>query len=149
MSSWSPRAEDYAPIPAERRERLMRLPEFAAFPRHVGVRFEDIRADYALMRLPFRPELEQPGGVVHGGAIATLIDTVVVGTVFSTLATPPRKLLTVDMHIHYLDAVVREDLLAEGVTRRRGRTTVFLAVDVATASGALVAHGELAYRVVP
>ena len=30
-------------------------------------RVEEIRQDYARLRLPYRPEYEQPAGVVHGG----------------------------------------------------------------------------------
>ena len=48
------------------------------FPSVVGLELEEVRSGYGRMRLPYRPELQQPAGVVHGGAIATLIDTVVV-----------------------------------------------------------------------
>ena len=86
--------------------------------------------------------------MVHGGVIATLIDTVVVGALFSVLESIPRKLLTIDMHIHYLDALVEQDMIAEGWTRRRGRSTAFVAAEVFGADGKLAAHGEMAYRIV-
>jgi hypothetical protein len=34
------------------------------------------------------------------GVIASLIDTVVVGPLMSALDAPPRKLLTIDLHVH-------------------------------------------------
>jgi len=51
------------------------------FPTLVGLVVEEVRTDYCRMRLPFRIELEQPAGVVHGGAIATALDSVVVPAV--------------------------------------------------------------------
>ena len=51
----------------------------------------DPRSTTARMRLPYRDELNQPAGVVHGGAIATLIDTVVVPAVASAYDEVPRS----------------------------------------------------------
>jgi len=138
---------DFDPIdPDLAREIQDRINVHAPFPRLVGLVMEEVRKDYARMRLPYRPELNQPAGMVHGGAIATLIDTVVVGSIFSNVPALPRKLLTIDMHVHYLDAAVEEDLIAHGAVRRRGRSICFLHVDVVTASGKPVAHGELSYK---
>jgi uncharacterized protein (TIGR00369 family) len=107
-----------------------------------------VRIDYARMRLPFRPELNQPAGVVHGGAVATLIDTVVVPAVGS--AYPERRImLTVDMHVQYLDAIRGEDAVAEGWIEKRGRSLVFCRAEVRGASGVLAATGTLVYKVGP
>src|SRR3954471_22592097 len=94
------------------------------FPSFVGLQVEEVRADYARMRLPYRPELDQPAGVVHGGALATLIDTVVVPAVASGYDEPYRY-LTIDMQIQYMSAVIGEDAVAEGWIVRRGRSIVF------------------------
>ena len=129
-------------------EMVMRGVNNAPFPKYVGLVYEEVRKDYARMRLPFKPELNQPAGIVHGGAIATLIDTCVVGTVVSGIGEFPRKMVTVDMHIHYLDAAVEEDLIAHGAVRRRGYRMVYLEVDVVgEKSGKVVAHGELSYLI--
>jgi uncharacterized protein (TIGR00369 family) len=120
--------------------------ETVTFPRLVGLVLEEVRTDYARMRLPFRPELNQPIGVVHGGAIATLVDTVVVPAVGSAYA-EPRALLTIDMHIQYLDVIRGEDAIAEGWIEKRGRSTVFCRAEVRSASGVLAASGALVYKV--
>ena len=79
------RAEQFDPLPADRAARWSRFGRWEEryFPNVVGLELEEVRLDYARMRLPFRPELNQPAGVVHGGAIATLIDTVVVPAIGS------------------------------------------------------------------
>jgi uncharacterized protein (TIGR00369 family) len=136
---------DFEPIQTHLLEALRS--NGAPFPALVGLKWEAIRRDYARMRLPYRPELNQPAGIVHGGAIATLIDTVVVGAVISGLSGPPARLLTLDLSIQYLDAVAEEDMIAQAWVRRRGRSIVFLAADVTTPSGKHAAHGELTYKV--
>ena len=118
------------------------------FPNLVGLEVEEIRVDYARLRLPFRPELHQKAGVVHGGATATLIDSVVVPAVASAYDAPP-AMFTVNMLVQYLSAVVDEDMIAEGWITKRGRTTVFCRAEVRTPSGVLAATGELVYAVRP
>lgn len=115
------------------------------FASTVGIQLEEVRADYARMRLVYRPELTQPAGVVHGGAIMTLIDTVVVpaiGTGYEEF----RRLLTIDMQVQFLEPVTG-DAIAEGWIVKRGRSTVFCRAEVFTAEGALAATGTLVYKV--
>jgi uncharacterized protein (TIGR00369 family) len=116
------------------------------FPGYVGLRLEEVRLDYARMRLPYRPELDQPQGVVHGGAIATLVDTAVVPAIGSAYD-ERRALLTVGMSIQYLDAVVREDAIAEAWIEKRGRSTCFCRVEVQSGSGTLAATASVIYKV--
>ena len=61
----------------------------APFPNFLGMRFEEVRLDYGRVSLPYRPEFNQPAGMIHGGVIASLIDTVVVGPLMSALDAPP------------------------------------------------------------
>ena len=139
------RAQDFQPLPLEREKRIVQMMStLAAFPKFLGMRFDEVRLDYGRISLPYRPEFNQPAGMIHGGVVASLID----GPIFSALETMPRKLLTIDLHIHYLDAGFEEDLVAEGWVRRRGRSIAFVAAEVQTARGQTLAHGNMAYRIV-
>jgi uncharacterized protein (TIGR00369 family) len=144
----APRAQRFTPMSPERQERFASFapgrPEY--FPGLVGIQLEEVRLDYARMRLPFRSQLNQPAGVMHGGAIATLIDTVVVPALASAYEEPHRY-LTIDMQIQYMGAVVGEDVVAEGWITKRGRSTVFCRAEVVTAKSGLVAAGTLVYKV--
>jgi uncharacterized protein (TIGR00369 family) len=144
----APRAERFAPLAPEIQERFA---SFAPgrpgyFPGLVGIQLEEVRRDYARMRLPFRSQLNQPAGVMHGGVIATLIDTVVVPAVASGYSEPHRY-LTIDLQVQYMGAVVGEDAIAEGWITRRGRSIVFCRAEVLTAKAGLVATGTLVYKV--
>ena len=109
---------------------------------------EEIRLDYSRMRLPFRPVLNQPEGVVHGGALATLIDTVVVPAVASGYDRFP-QMLTISMTIDYLGPVRGQDAIAEGWVEKRGKRTVFCRVEVRSADDNLVTRASLVYSVRP
>jgi uncharacterized protein (TIGR00369 family) len=99
------------------------------------------------MRLAYRPELRQPAGVVHGGVIATMIDTVVVPAIGSGYDEPP-QLFTIDFQLRFLAPVVDDDLVAEGWVEQRGRSIVFCSAEVRGASADTpAATGTLTYKV--
>ncbi len=140
---------DFAELPDDVTERWLRFGQWdrVYFPKLVGLRVEAVRLDYCRMVLPFKPELEQPMGIVHGGAIATLIDAVVVPAIGSAYEANVGY-STIDMHVQYLSALAGEDAVAEGVVVRRGRSIVFCQADVhGRESGKHVARGSLTYSV--
>lgn len=145
------RAQLHEPLPGEREELWKDFfngeRNAKYFAGQVGLVIEEVRQDYARMRLPYRPELNQPAGVVHGGAIATLVDTVVVPAVASPYEQIP-IMLTVDMQLRYLGAARERDLVAEGWITKRGKSTVFCQAEVRDTEGELIAEGWHVYRVI-
>ncbi|MEM8962943.1 MAG: PaaI family thioesterase [Acidobacteriota bacterium] len=129
-------------------DRLREIFLTSPFIRLLDIRIETIEPDRCVLRLPFRDDLLQPGGLVHGGAIASLVDSAAAIALFTGLERPPKKVATIDLHMSYLNAVRDEDLLAEATVRRRGRSVVYLAADVTTPEGRDIAHAELVFRVV-
>ena len=83
---------------------------------------------------------------MHGGAIATLIDTVVVPAIGTAYARTAAFLDHRDVGA-LPRAGAREDLVAEGWVTRRGKRVVFCDVEVRTASWVVVATGSLIYIV--
>jgi uncharacterized protein (TIGR00369 family) len=113
----------------------------------LGLVVDEVRTDYCRMRLPFRDTLNQAAGIVHGGVIASLLDSVVVPVVGSAYGREARY-STVDMHVQFLSALVREDAVAEGWVVKRGRSLVFCESEVVGAtSGKVVARSVLTYSV--
>ena len=144
-------ADRFAPLEGPVADRWAKFPgggERVYFPNLVGLVLEEVRTDNARLRLPYRAELDQPAGVVHGGALATLIDTVVVPAVGQAYDVA-WAYFTVQMDVRYIGAVVGEDAIAEGWIEQRGRTLVFCRAEVRTASGKLAADGTLTYTIRP
>ena len=116
------------------------------FPSFLGIELEELRQDYARMLLRYRPEFRQPAGVVHGGVIATMLDTVVVPAVGGGYD-EPRQLFTIDIQLRFLAAIVDDDLVAEGWVTRRGRQIVYCDAEVCSGAGTLAATATLTYKV--
>ena len=140
-------ATRFAPLPGERAQAWGNFLSWdrTYFPTLVGIELVELRTDYACVRLPLRPELEQPAGIVHGGVLATLIDTVVVPAI-GTGYDEARSFATVTMSVEYRAPATGDELLAEGWVDHRGRSMVFCAAEVRAGSG-VVAAGKLVFKV--
>jgi uncharacterized protein (TIGR00369 family) len=143
------RADQYPPLRAGASDLWVRYGQWEElyFPRLIGLQVEEVRDGYCRMRLPWRLEITHPAGVAHGGALASLIDSVVVPAIGSHYA-ERRAFATIDLHVQYLSALVGEDAVAEGWVTQRGRSIVFCEAEIVGAtSQRTVARGALAYKV--
>ncbi len=112
----------------------------------LGFQIQEVRPDFCRICLPFRPALRTAGETVHGGAIATLIDSAGVVAVWSNVTTSPSRGATANLTVNFLAAAQAVDLFAEAKVIRRGRSMVFVDIDVTTVSGQPVAKGLLTYK---
>lgn len=144
------RADGFPPLPENRQKQWANFGHWDQmyFPKLLGIEVQDIRDGYCRMRLPWRFELTQPAGVVHGGVVASLIDSVVVPAIGAGYDEAMR-FATVDLHVQYQGAVVDHDMVAEGWVTRRGRSVVFCEAEVTTDTGQVVARGMMTYKVSP
>lgn len=158
-ASAAPNADRFPPLPAATLERWHRFLEFGAandrvddngigefYAHHLGMVFEELRTDYARLRLPKATHNLQPAGVVHGGAIASMIDMVVVPAIRSAYDSDDVMMSTIELHVQYLGPVIG-DAIAEGWIVRRGRSIVFTQAEVRDHEGTLAAVGTATYRV--
>ena len=114
---------------------------------HLGLRLDSIGTDEATLVLPFRPELATMGDVVHGGAIASLLDTASMAAAWSDDTVPEATAGgTVSMNVDYVSAARGVDLVATAVAVRRGRSLCFCEVTVADPDGAVIAKGLAVHR---
>ena len=144
------RADDFPPMTSEMLERWSGFPSWGQgtnFNLHMGFVVEEMRTGYARLRMPIRPEIMQPAGIMHGGAIAGLIDTAVVPAIGSS-GVEPTRMVTISMNINYMGAISDEDAVCEGWVTRQGRSIVFCSAEVTGAdSGRICATGTLVYKV--
>lgn len=112
----------------------------------LGLQIDEVRPDFCRMRMPFHPRLRTEGEVVHGGAIASLVDSAGVVAVWSNVPPEITRGATATMTVNYLSAAEAVDLTAEAVVVRRGRSVVFVDIDVASPSGERIAKGSLVYK---
>lgn len=129
-------------------EELMRafVPE-QPFVGHLGARLLDTGDGVARLHLPFHEQLVTIGSVVHGGAIASLIDTAAMVAAWCGAEIPDSlRGTTVGLDVRYLAPADGEDVTAEARVVRRGRRLVTVAVDVHGASELHVATALVTYQ---
>ena len=118
------------------------------FVGHLGMRLTEMQPDVATLTLPFTESLVTIGTVIHGGAIASLIDTTAMVAAWSGAALPEKlRGTTVALTVNYLAAASSEDLQATARVLQRGKNLVYLDVEVRGASGTLVAKGLVTYKI--
>jgi uncharacterized protein (TIGR00369 family) len=149
LSDTYPRASQFEQLTPEVDARWKNFGQWERtyFPKLVGLHVEETRLGYCRMVLTYRDELEQPMGIVHGGAIATLIDASVVPAIGSAYDNTVGY-STIDLHVQYHNALVKEDAVAEGWVTKRGRSVVFCETEVTgRTSGKQIARGFMTYNV--
>lgn len=118
------------------------------FVAHAGIELVDIADGRAELRLPFRDEVTTMGTVVHGGAVATLVDTAAMAAAWAGAEIPDDlRGATVALTVTYLAPADGEDVTAVAVVLRRGRRLTTVRVDATTAGGTPVAAGLVTYQI--
>lgn len=113
----------------------------------VGLEILDAGHGFAKLRLAVRPELLQPAGVLHGGAVCTLVD--VTGGVAAHLSCPGADMVTVEMKVNFIAGVSEGALLSESSPLHIGRRTSVWQIRVnEETSGRTVAFGTATYMMV-
>ncbi|HYL97804.1 MAG TPA: PaaI family thioesterase [Blastocatellia bacterium] len=123
------------------RERFIRNNNF---PRLLGVELDLIEPGRARLTVEVSDRLRQPQGVMHGGAIASVIDTSVALAIAST-AGPEARFTTIDMTVTYLSPVIEGRIFADARIIRQGRRVVAAECDVSDEHGKRVAKALLTY----
>lgn len=91
------------------------------FNRFLGIRATDLRAGFARLELPFRPEWigNWLRPALHGGVISTLVDTSG-GAAVMTLIAPRGSVATIDLRVDYLLPGEPRILVCESTVVRMG-----------------------------
>ena len=129
-------------------QALQELVRDAPFPRLMGMRLEAIEIDSAKIVLNIDERHFQPFGIVHGGVLATLIDTATFWAAFLRLP-PDVGLVNIDLKLNYLQPARPGRLTATGRCIRPGRTLSYTEAHVHDARGELLAHGTSTLMALP
>jgi uncharacterized protein (TIGR00369 family) len=118
------------------------------FPRHLPMRIVSMSDGASRIELDIDTVHLQPFGIVHGGVIATLIDTATFWAAFSSISEDD-GLVNVDLKLNYLAVARSGRLAAEGRSIKSGRTISYAEASVRADDGSLIAHGTSTLMVLP
>ena len=118
------------------------------FVGYLSIELVALEPGMATLRLPYDQTVTTIGTVVHGGAIASLLDSAGAAAAWSDAEVPANIRGTmVSLAVSYLAAADDEDVLATARVLSRGRSLVYLDIDATTASGKAVAKGLATYKI--
>ncbi len=127
---------------------LKRIVNTSPYPHHMHMSLVEISYDNAQIAMELNRCHLQPYGIVHGGVIATLIDTATFWAGFLRLP-EDAGLVNVDLKLNYLNSVVEGRLTAEGYCIRPGKTISYAEAKVMDEAGNLIAHGTSSLMTLP
>ncbi len=108
----------------------------------LDLKLERVEHGKAVMRMPYRPEVTNGTGAIHGGAIVSLCDTVFYVALASIFGRE-QETVTVALQCNFLaPALPPHDLVAEAKVLKSGRRIVYGEVMVYSGT-TLVAHTTL------
>ncbi len=115
--------------------------------RAMGFEVVSVERGAAVFQMKVGKRHRQVHGVVHGGILATLADTVAAIAAYSAL---PRgtAIATIEMKINFLEAVAGGVIRAEGKVLRVGRNFVVTECEIRDEDGLLVAKALLTFGAV-
>jgi uncharacterized protein (TIGR00369 family) len=125
------------------RARFARVP-FAA---RLGVTATEMAHDRAVVVLPYQREHMNAGGVLQGGASASLVTMTGALAAWTGVDLDTKTdVRCVDLAVQYLEAGRDDDVVSEARVLRRGRDLVFLDVTARSGAGVPICHGLLTYQ---
>ena len=104
----------------------------------LGMEFTHLTPERVEATLKVREELKQPWGIVHGGAVMTLADTVAGAGAYMNLG-QNQETVTVELKINLIGAVREGTIRAEALPLHRGRSTSIWTARITDEAGRLVA----------
>jgi uncharacterized protein (TIGR00369 family) len=130
-------------------DELARLREIFAGVPYVGLLgFEFVRAGRgsAAFAVNVREELTRMGGIMHGGAVVSLLDTAAAFAVH-TVIEPEARTVTVDLTVHFLRPAAAGRIEAEARVLRQGRRVCILSVEARDDRAEIVATATMTYYI--
>lgn len=121
-------------------EEIKKIVRESPYPKHMSMMLTDMAFDRATVELSLNNNHLQPFGIVHGGVLATLIDTATFWAVFMRLP-ETSGLVNVDLKLNYLRRATTGVLRAEGTAVKSGRLVSYSEARVFDESGSLIVHG--------
>jgi uncharacterized protein (TIGR00369 family) len=133
-------------LAAEELARLHAAFAQVAYARLLGLELTSVERGAAVVSLAVRPELTRMEGIMHGGALASVIDTASALAVLSLLA-PGEQTVTVDLTLHFLRPISSGTVRAQARVLRAGRRIAFVAVEATNDAAELLATALTTYAI--
>jgi uncharacterized protein (TIGR00369 family) len=118
------------------------------YPTHMSMQLAAIDFDRAVIEMILGKNHLQPFGIVHGGVLATLIDTATFWAAFLKIP-EDAGLVNIDLKLNYLRPVQHGKLRAEGLCIKAGRSISYAEAKILNEKREMLAHGTSTLMILP
>ena len=107
------------------------------------IEYTDVGADFLVAKMPVTPEVHQPDGVLHGGAMVALAESV--GSMASYIFLDAQKFAIrgIEISANHVKSVRDGEVFAKATLLHKGRTTQVWDIRITNAEDSLVSICKL------
>lgn len=116
---------------------------------YLGMKLEELGEGTSVFTMEAGPRLHNAGGVVHGGAVASLADAAVAAALSTLVDLDEERIYTVEMKINYMAPVKEGKIRALGRIIQRGRSVAVGETEVVNGEGKMLAKAMATYLIKP
>ena len=99
------------------------------FAKLLGIEVDSLEPGHAVLSMPMRDDLMRNGGIAHGGAVATMIDSAMAFAIIQLLGENEHT-VTVDITIHYLRPLSAGTARASARVVRAGKRVITVSAEL-------------------
>ncbi len=99
------------------------------FAKLLGIEVDLLEPGHAVLSMKMRDDLMRNGGIAHGGAVATLIDSAMAFAIIQSLGENEHT-VTVDLTIHYLRPLSAGTARASARVVRAGKRVITVSAEL-------------------
>ncbi|HEY8082231.1 MAG TPA: PaaI family thioesterase [Solirubrobacterales bacterium] len=115
----------------------------------IGTEWIDDDPDHAQVRLSMRDELRQPVGLLHGGVLSTLVESICSRATALAVFDEGMMAMGQSISVNFLRPITEGSALVDARARHRGRTTWVWEAEVKDAEDRLCALAQMTIAVRP
>jgi len=115
----------------------------------LDIEFTDVGEDYLTARMPVRPAVHQPDGVLHGGATAALAETVGSSAAAVFFLPKDHMLRGIDVSAKHVRGVRSGFVHAKAIAKHQGKTMQVWSIQITDDQNRLVSTCSLTTLILP
>lgn len=113
------------------------------------ITYIDVGKDFLTAKMPVTPKVHQPDGVLHGGAMVALAESVGSAACFVFLDTTKFMIRGLEISANHVRSMKKGDVFAKAQFIHRGRTTQVWDIKLTNAEGQLISAVKLTTIALP
>ncbi len=111
----------------------------------IGLREVELKDGTSVIELPIKREITQRRGTVHGGVLASLVDSSI-GAAIRSVLPPGMSIITAELKLNYIRPGVGTKFIGRGSVIHMGRTLAVGEAKIWNQDGKLIAAGMATFK---